>query len=160
MAALKSELQQNRDFDSLEQETYLNLQRTAGIVHGPFFKLFKASGLRPSLYNILRILRGQGEQGLACSHIGERMVTRDPDVTRLVDKLLKMGLVQRVRSAADRRVVLISITPRGLELLAELEGPLAELHSQALGHLTPAELEELNRLLVKARHPDQGEELS
>lgn len=158
MAALKSELQQNRDFESLEQETYLNLQRTAGVVHGPFFKLFKAHDLRPSLYNILRILRGQQGKGLACSHIGERMVTRDPDVTRLVDKLLQMGLVQRVRSHADRRVVLISITARGLELLAELDAPLAVLHRRSLGHMSPAELEELNRLLVKARHPDQGEE--
>lgn len=158
MASLKSELQQNRDFESLEQETYLNLQRTAGILDGPFVKLFKENELRPSLYNILRILRGQRGRGLACSHIGERMVSRDPDVTRLIDKLLTLGLVQRVRSETDRRVVLISITPAGMDLLARLDDAVSNLHHAALGHLTRGELEELNRLLVKARRPDQGEE--
>lgn len=157
MASLRSELHQNRDFESLEQEAYLNLQRTVGVINGPFLQLFKANQLRPSQYNILRILRGQEGQGLACSHIGERMVTRDPDVTRLVDKLLKMGLVRRVRSDSDRRVVLISITDEGQNLLAEMDDPVRELHHAALGHLTGVELEELNRLLVKARHPDEGE---
>jgi DNA-binding MarR family transcriptional regulator len=157
MASLKSELLQNKDFESLEQETYLNLQRTVGILNGPFLQLFKQNDLRHSLYNILRILRGQKGQGLACSHIAERMVTRDPDVTRLIDKLMKKGLVQRHRSDTDRRVVLISITEEGMNLLDEMDGPVKELHHLALGHMTRAELEELNRLLVKARHPDKGE---
>jgi DNA-binding MarR family transcriptional regulator len=158
MASLKSEIKQNRDFDSLEQETFLNLQRTNGVLAGPYLRLFKDKGLSPSLYNILRILRGQDGSGLACSHIGERMVTRDPDVTRLVDKLLKLGFVQRERSSADRRVVLISITKKGLDLLGELDAPVSELNSLALGHLTRPELLELNRLLVKARLPENGEE--
>lgn len=160
MASLKSELMQNRDFESLEQEAFLNLQRTAGSVTGPFLKLFKKNRLSISLYNILRILRGQDGVGLACSHIGERMVTRDPDVTRLVDKLLRLGLVQRHRSDQDRRVVLISITDEGRDLLARLDGPVRDLNKQALGHLTRDELAELNRLLVKARQPEKKEERS
>lgn len=157
MASLKLELMQNRDFESPEQEAILNLQRTAAHLAGPFLKLFKNKSLSPSLYNILRILRGQEGQGLPCSLIGERMVTRVPDVTRLVDKLLAQGLVGRHRSTTDRRVVLISITAKGRALLADFDTPLGELNIQALGHLTRGELQELNRLLVKARHPDTKE---
>lgn len=158
MASLKSELMQNRDFESLEQEAYLNLQRTAASLNGPFIKLFKKYELSASLYNILRILRGQDGSGLACSHISERMVTRDPDVTRLVDKLLKLGLVHRHRSDHDRRVVLISITEEGRDLLAKLDMPTRELNSRTLGHLTRDELKDLNRLLVKARQSTMEEE--
>jgi DNA-binding MarR family transcriptional regulator len=158
MAALRNELQQKRDFDSPEQEAYLNLQRSAGILNGPFVRLFKEAGLSQSQYNILRILRGQDEQGLSCSAISHRMVNRDPDVTRRVDRLLAQGLVERTRSPEDRRVVLISITAGGLELLAGLDEQVKDLHREVLGHLTRDELNELNRLLVKARHPE-GEEI-
>ena len=88
---------------------------------------------------------------MACSHIGERMVSRVPDVTRLIDKLIKLDLATRERSATDRRVVLISITSRGQALLAKLDGPTTELHQTILGHMSARELKELNRLLVKAR---------
>ena len=157
MAALKSELQQSKDFESLEQEAVLNLQRTASIISGPYEKLFKANNLSSGLYNILRILRGQKGQGLACSHIAERMVSRDPDVTRLTDKLLKMELVQRARSTTDRRVVLISLTRTGEKMLAALDRPVGALHHESLGHLTRDELHELNRLLVKARNRETKE---
>ena len=152
LASLKSELKQSRSFESPEQEAYLNLQRTTSLLGAPFLKLMKEHGLSLPLYNILRILRGQRGGGLACSHISERMVTRDPDVTRLVDKLEKSDLVKRERSTTDRRVVLISITRKGLNLLAKLDKPLLDLHIETLGHLTRAELKELNRLLVKARN--------
>lgn len=157
MASLKAELKQERDFESGEQEALLNLQRTVGVVSGPFFKLFKSNDLSPALYNILRILRGQKGQGLSCSSIGGRMVTRDPDVTRLADKLLKMKLVRRDRSTEDRRVVLISLTAKGKALLKEMDGPVRSLHELTLGHMTKVELKELNRLLVKARRPHQGD---
>ena len=147
MADLKSELKQTRDFESAEQEALLNIQRTASLIAGPFDRLFKGSGLSSGLYNILRILRGQKGGGLSCSHISERMVTRDPDVTRLTDKLLKMGLVRRDRSTEDRRVVLISLTRKGEKALAELDAPVRDLTNEALGHLTPGELDKLNRLL-------------
>lgn len=154
MAALKAELKQTRDFESLEQEATLNIQRTASQLAGPYDKLFKENNLSFGLYNILRILRGQKGQGLSCSHISERMVTRDPDVTRLTDKLLKMGLVGRERSTTDRRVVLITLTAEGEKLLKSLDKPVSGLHHETLGHLTRAELTELNRLLAKARKPE------
>ena len=151
MASLKSELKQFRSFESPEQEAFLNLQRTASLLVGPFIKTLKKRGLSMPLYNIMRILRGQQGCGLSCTHISERMVTRDPDVTRLVDRLEKSSLVKRDRSTVDRRVVPISITKKGLNLLARLDVPMRDLHKETLGHLTGADLKNLNRLLVKAR---------
>lgn len=152
MASLKRELKQNRPFESPEQEAHLNLQRTVSFLDGAVIRELKQAGLSQPLYNILRILRGQqGAAGLSCSGISERMVTRDPDVTRLIDRLTRAGLVQRDRSTSDRRVVVISITAKGLETLAGLDEPVRKLHRDSLGHLTRVELKELNRLLVKAR---------
>lgn len=151
MSNLSKDLQQSRGFESAEQEALLNIVRTAGHLAEPFDRLFKEHQLSQPLFNVLRILRGQQGEGLACSHIGERMVSRVPDVTRLIDKLIKLDLATRERSAADRRVVLISITPRGQALLATLDGPTTELHQTILGHMSARELKELNRLLVKAR---------
>jgi DNA-binding MarR family transcriptional regulator len=116
-------------------------------------RFLKAYGLSPAQYNILRILRGQTDGQLACSQIGLRMVTREPDVTRLLDRLEKDGLVGRVRSDTDRRVVRISITTAGRSLLVELDEPMRQIHRNSLGHLTRAEIREMNRLLVKARQP-------
>ncbi len=151
MSRLRKELQQTRPFQSLEQETQLNLLRTAGVLQAPFEQLFKEHQLSEPLYNVLRILRGQDGTGLACSHIGDRMLTRVPDITRLVDRLIKRDLAVRERSADDRRVVLISITKTGLALLAQLDEPLNALHKKSLGHLSAREMKELNKLLVKAR---------
>ena len=153
MASLISELKQSRPFESPEQEAFLNLQRTASFLGGSFMKLLKQNGLSMPLYNILRILRGQQGGGLSCTSISERMVTRDPDVTRLVDRLEKSSLVKRDRSTVDRRVVSISITKEGLNLLSRLKGPMLKLHKDTLGHLTRADLKDLNALLVKARNP-------
>ena len=151
MSKLQQELRQSRAFTSPRQEAFLNLVRTVGQVSGPFARLFKEHGLSLPAYNVLRILRGQDGEGLACSQIGERMVSRDPDITRLVDRLVRSDLARRERSATDRRMVLITITAAGLALLAELEAPVVALHDEVLGHLSDRELKELNRLLVKAR---------
>lgn len=151
MAALKNELKQTRGFQSPEQEAFLNLQRTNSLLISPFVRKVKEFGLSLPLYNILRILRGQRGQGLSCGQISERMVTRDPDVTRLIDRLEKRGLVERERSTSDRRVVLISIHQDGLDLLEKLDEPMSALHRESLGHLSRADLKELNRLLVLAR---------
>jgi DNA-binding MarR family transcriptional regulator len=155
MSTLRKEIKQSRSFDSAEQEAYLNLQRTAGAIAGQFDQMFRSQKLSQPLYNVLRILRGQQGKGLPSSRIGERMVTREPDVTRLVDKLVSMNLAARDRSATDRRIVLISITPAGLEVLGRLETPIDELHRRTLGHLSASELKSLNRLLVKARQSKQ-----
>lgn len=151
---LASELRKKRPFDVPEQEAFLNLRRTVDLLGAPFEQLFRAHGISDSQYNVLRILRGAGGEGLPCSEIAARMVSRDPDITRLVDRLEKAGLVERVRVAHDRRVILVRVTAAGLKLLSELDRPVMELHRRQLGHLTRAELAELNGLLVKARYPD------
>jgi len=150
---LQQELRMTRKFSSPEEELNLNLQRTVGLLSRPMLRYVKAHGLSPAQYNILRILRGQADGRLPCRQIGLRMVTREPDVTRLLDRLEKDGLVDRVRSDTDRRVVLISITAAARKLLAELDEPMRQIHRDSLGHLTRAEIREMNRLLVKARQP-------
>lgn len=151
---LQAELRKKRPFDVPEEEAFLNLARTLESLAAPFEQLFRSRGISGSQYNVLRILRGVGGEGLPCSEIAAQMVSRDPDITRLVDRLEKAGLVERVRVARDRRVILVRVTPAGLKLVNELDRPLIELHRKQMGHMTRAELTELSRLLVKARYPD------
>ena len=150
-SALQHELRKRRPFGSAEEEAGLNLVRTQDYLQGEFARLFGAHGLSPPQYNVLRILRGHGGEGLPCQEIAAQMITRMPDITRLVDRLEQAGLARRARTAADRRKVLVKITAAGLERLARLDKPVLELHRRLLGHLTRDELAELNRLLVKAR---------
>jgi DNA-binding MarR family transcriptional regulator len=150
-SVLQEELRKKHPFASPEQETSLNLLRTQDHIQHAFARLFEGHGISGSQYNVLRILRGHGGDGLPCQEVAAQMVTRMPDVTRLVDRLAEAGLVERARTARDRRVVLVKITAAGLELLARLDRPVLDLHKRLLGHLSRAELAELNRLLVKAR---------
>jgi DNA-binding MarR family transcriptional regulator len=152
-SSLQNELRKKKPFDLPEEEAGLNLIRTLDVVRFPFDRLFAEHGISDPQYNVLRSLRGHGGRGLPCTEITGQMVSRMPDMTRLVDRLEKSGLVRRCRTDADRRVVLICIMPAGLELLGRLDQPLRALHKQALGHLTRLELADLNRLLVKARTP-------
>lgn len=137
-------------FASLEHEVYLTLQRLAADLGYQTAERLKGADLSPAQFNVLRILRGAGEGGLTCGEIGERLITRDSDVTRLLDRLEKQELVTRVRSTQDRRVVLTCITARGLGLLADLDEPLAALHRAQLGHLGPQKLTQLLALLGEA----------
>src|SRR5918992_748846 len=122
---LRTEIHQTKPFASLEEEAFLNLQRTGdALLHGLEAAL-KPVGLSPSQYNVLRILRGAEAEGLACREVAERMVTRDPDITRLLDRLEARGLVIRARDREDRRVITVRITPEGLRLLQELDAPVA-----------------------------------
>ena len=155
MPTLKDELGKRHPFASAEEEAYLNLLRTVSVLGAGFAGLFKERGLSEATYNILRILRGHaaaGADGVPCQTIGEQLVARLPDLTRLVDRLEKGGLVKRSKTPEDRRVVLVGITRRGLDLLKDLDRPVAAANRTMLGHLSRAELTELNRLLVKARH--------
>ena len=102
-------------------------------------------------YNVLRILRGVGGCGLPSTEIGARMIARVPDVTRLVDRLEAVGYVERCRISQDRRVVQVKITEKGLKTLAEMDEPVLSLNKKLLRHMTRTELDELSRLLVKAR---------
>jgi DNA-binding MarR family transcriptional regulator len=154
---LKDEIGKRRPFESPEQEAYLNLVRTFAVLEEPIAKLLKGRGLSEATYNTLRILRGEqraGAAGVSCNTIGERLLSRVPDVTRLVDRLERKGLARRARGKEDRRVVLISITAKGLEVLEKLDRPLMEVHKKQLRHMGRGELEDLNRLLVKARRPE------
>ena len=148
---LRAEIKTRRPFLSPEDEAYLNLQRTADHLLRGVEELLKPTGLTPSQYNVLRILRGAGPAGLACGEIAGRMLTRDPDMTRLLDRLDKRGLVSRVRNPRDRRVVVTRITAAGLKLLASLDEPVEELHKKQLQHLGRERLKQLSALLEAAR---------
>ena len=113
---LQTELKKHSPFESPEQEAFLNLLRTYGILNTPFIQLFKQHGITNTQYNVLRILRAAGGE-LPCQNIAERMVHRVPDITRLIDRLVQAKLVLRRRSRTDRRVVLIRVTESGRMLL-------------------------------------------
>jgi DNA-binding MarR family transcriptional regulator len=154
---LQQELGKKNPFDSTEQEACLNLVRTLDYIQCHVVRLFEGYQLSGPQYNVLRILRGHGGAGVPTSVIAGEMVTRMPDITRLVDRLEQASLAERRRTPSDRRVVLVRITPRGLELLDRLDRPVLELHRRLLGHLSREELAQLNALLVKARRPAGGQ---
>jgi DNA-binding MarR family transcriptional regulator len=137
---------------ALEQEAFTNLVRTESEKMFELASLLKGHGLSDPQYNVLRILRGAGEEGLPCGEISNRMLTHLPDITRLVDRLENAGFVTRERPREDRRVILIRITARGLKLLGRLDEPVAGLHKGQFSGLTRKELQDLSRLLVKARN--------
>lgn len=145
------EIKQRKPFSSIEEEVYLGLLRTADSISSRAAALFKSQEVSPTQYNVLRILRGAGPSGLRCSEIGERMITHDPDITRLLDRMEKAGLILRTRGEQDRRVVVTSITTEGLELLRTLDRPVAELHKRSLSHLGERKLRTLLNLLDEAR---------
>lgn len=148
---LDKELKLTRPLDSLEQEVYLNVVRTADHLAHNMTSLLKDHGLTAAQYNVLRILRGSRTDPLSCTEIGQRMVTRDPDITRLLDRLEKRGLVQRTREREDRRVITIRITDEGLEILRTLDGPIQQAHRDQMAHMDPEKLRLLSDLLEEAR---------
>ena len=153
--ALKDEIKKKHPFEHPEEEAYLNLLRTTAVLCAEFERVLKQAGLSEPQYNVLRILRGVGGCGAPCTEVGARMISRVPDVTRLVDRLEAAGLVERCRISQDRRVVQVKITDKGLTTLAEMDQPLIDLNKQLLRHMSRDELNELSRLLVKARHPPE-----
>lgn len=148
---LAEEIKQRRPFGSLEEEVTLGLARTADAMARAADEVLKASGLTGTQYNVLRILRGAGSAGLSCGEVGSRMITRDPDLTRLLDRLEARELVTRARDGGDRRVVTTRITTAGLALLAELDAPVLAQHRKSLGHLGQEKLKALAQLLDEAR---------
>jgi DNA-binding MarR family transcriptional regulator len=147
---LAMEIKKKNPFDSLEQEVFLNLLRTADILGRQIEHFLKSAGLSPNQYNVLRILRGAGE-GLACGEIADRMITRDPDMTRLLDRIEKQGLITRCRPPRDRRIVITEITKKGLAILARLDEPVRFAHKTQLAHMSRQRLKELLKLLEAAR---------
>lgn len=148
---LQQEIQQTKPFNSLAEEAFLNIWRTAEVLFRAVGEPLKPHGLTLTQYNALRVLRGAEPRGLTCRELGERMISQDPDVTRLLDRLAKQGLITRRRSVSDRRVVTSRITPDGLELLGRLDARMPEVPREVLGHLGDDRLRELVRLLERAR---------
>ena len=135
---------------NIEEATFLDLLRTTDKLSRPVAQLLKTEDLSPTQYNVLRILRGSPE-GLACGEISNRMITRDPDITRLLDRLEKRDLISRCRETKDRRMVMARIAPQGLELLARLDEPVQSAHRKLLGHLGRERLQALAGLLEVCR---------
>ena len=152
---IQAEIQQTKPFISLEDEALVALQRTADRLHWRLSEMLKAHGLSPTQYNALRILRGAGDEGRACSEIAERMINRDPDITRLVDRLERRGLAIRSREGQDRRVITTRITPAGLELLQTLDGPVEAFNRNMLGALGEQRLRTLIQLLEVIREQSE-----
>jgi len=136
----------------VEESVYLALLRTAYALEEEVAAWLKPHGLSATQYNALRILRGAGPEGLLCREVGARMLNRDPDITRLLDRLEKHGLVRRTRGKKDRRVIFASITSQGLELLKKLDRPLPEFLRVRLQHLSSKNLQALIALMKKIQN--------
>lgn len=143
-----------RRFDSLEQEAYLSLWRTYDRLRAVEDELFGRFDLTAQQYNLLRLLRA-ARGPLPTSALAERLISRAPDVTRMLDKLEERKLLTRTRSTTDRRTVLVRLTPAGAALLDRIAGPLRECHRRQLGHLTDHQLRDLIELLRAARAPHE-----
>ena len=160
---LQAELKQKRPFASREQEAYLALLRTADKLQSSMESKLKEFGLTGTQYNALRILRGAAPDGLPCSEIGEHMITHDPDITRLLNRLEKRGLVERARDQHDRRVIYGKISAAGQKLLRDMDGPVERHGREMLHHVSQADLRRLIDLLEQVRsgsrvlcHPERS----
>jgi DNA-binding MarR family transcriptional regulator len=135
----------------LEAQVFVSLLRAADALARGAEALLKPYNLSGTQYNVLRILRGAGGEGLACREVGGRLISRDPDITRLLDRMESRGWISRARESQDRRVVKTRITAEGLRLLDELDMPVRELHRRQLRHLPAKQLRQLSNLLDRAR---------
>ncbi|MCS7044996.1 MAG: MarR family transcriptional regulator [Gemmataceae bacterium] len=144
-------------FDSLQQEAFLNLWRTYDRLRAFEDELFAAVGLTPQQYNVLRLLKAAAPASLPTLTLATRLVSRAPDITRMLDKLEQRGLVRRERPDDDRRTVQVGITSEGLRLLDQLKQPVRQCHLEQLGHMKPAQLRQLIDLLRIARSPHEDE---
>jgi DNA-binding MarR family transcriptional regulator len=154
MSLLQQEIKQTRPFASPAIEAYLNIARTYGLLSCTMERFFKGYGISSAGYNVLRILKGSkldGDDQLPTLEVAQRLVSPVPDVTRLVDRLVRDGMVSRHRGHEDRRVVYVAITAKAQTLLKKIEKPLLEHHKSQLGQLAKTDLKELTRLLEKVR---------
>ncbi len=148
---LMDEIKQGKPFESLEAEVFLNLARTTDALARRAEDILKLVGLSHTQYNVLRILRGAGDQGLCCREVAQRMVTRDPDITRLLDRLERRSLLARSRDSRDRRIITVRITAAGQKLLKDLDRPMGEQNRKLLSHMEKSDLRKLVELLEAAR---------
>jgi DNA-binding MarR family transcriptional regulator len=157
MASLKLEIVQELPFSSPAEEAFLNVLRTSDCLNRAFHRITRGWGLTSTQYNVLRILRGAHTQGLTCSAIGSRMITAEPDITRLLARLKTLKLVEQHRDAEDRRVVWTHISATGLALLQEMDPVIRNVPGELLGHLDSTELTQFIHLLELARKPCEGQ---
>ena len=158
MGSLREQIGKQHDFDLPEEEAYLNVIRTAALLACEFNRLFKKHGIGESGYNVLRILRAAGGDGRTWTDIHNDLVVPAPDVTRLVARLERAGYACRKRSTRDRRVVRVSITSAGADLVDRLDTPIRTLHTRLLGHLSADQLGALSRALEHARQPLEADD--
>jgi DNA-binding MarR family transcriptional regulator len=151
MSQLQREIRQGKPFRSRGQEVAVALLRTADLIRRTVGRVLEPHDITPQQYNVLRILRGAGEQGLPTLEIADRMIEQAPGVTRLLDRLEVKGLVRRQRCAQDRRQVLCWLTSTGLELVERLDEPVDSADAEAVAMLTPEEQERLLRMLDAIR---------
>ena len=149
--SLQQDIRQTKPFSSLQQEAYLSVVRTSSALTDMVEDLLKPFGITGTQYNVLRILRGAGEGGLCRNELRDRMLTRMPDMTRLLDRMEEAELVTRARERDDRRMVLTQITARGRDLLSQLDRPMNDLHRKQLARLDDDQLRSLVALLTLAR---------
>lgn len=150
---LRSELRQGRPFKSTEHEAFLSVLRTAAVLSDELEQILKPEKVSLAQYNVLRILRGAEPHGLCRNEVRDRMLTRMPDMTRLLDRLERAGLVTRARSDADRRLVSTRITDLALQVLERVEDAVVEEHQRRFGHLSKADLRRLIGVLERVREP-------
>lgn len=155
--ALQEEIGQQRPFRTMEEEALLNILRTADRLALTIQKKLRPYGITMTQYNVLRILRGAGPDGLMCSTIGNLMVAHDPDITRLLGRLEKLKLVRRKRNKKDRRQVCTQISEKGLDRLAELDEVVDQTNRKLLGHLSLESMQQMIGLLEQAREFATGE---
>lgn len=148
---LKQELKQTKPFRSLFQEAELNIVRTSNVLVNDFERMLKPYGITGTQYNVLRILRGAGPDGLCRNEVAERLINRMPDATRLLDRMEEAGLVSRERSESDRRLVRTRITKKGRNLVDSLDDEVEQQHEKELGHMSKKDLEKLIELLTLVR---------
>ena len=148
---IQQELKQKKPFRTLQQEAYLSVVRTATVLTDAMEDLVKSRGISATQFNVLRILRGSDADGLCRNALRDRMLTRMPDMTRLLDRMEEAGLVVRVREGEDRRMVMTRITEKGRRLLDDLEAPVMALHKKQMAGLTDAQLRSLSDLLTLVR---------
>lgn len=135
---------------TLEARLFVALLRLADRLAQDADRVIRPFGLTATQYNVLRILRGAGPAGLPCKGIGDRMISRDPDMTRLLDRMEKRSLITRARQTDDRRVIQTCITPAGLDILKKLDGPIEELHKRQFRQITATKLQALAQALDEA----------
>ena len=149
--ALRDEIRQQKPFRSLQEEAFLNVARTGTVLTDGLDGVLGPHGLSQTQYNVLRMLRGAGKEGLCRNEIRDRLITRMPDVTRLLDRMEAAGLVYRDRSTEDRRLVHTTLTAEGKSLVDRLDRAVAREHARLLGHMSEGQLRTLIELLTVAR---------